>query len=86
LAGRAPAEALDDGHVSTSRAPYPDSSGIVELEAGRSIAQLAEPLRALGHKVKVTSLPSGMAFLVRRQGKWEGAADPRRDGAYASSP
>jgi gamma-glutamyltranspeptidase/glutathione hydrolase len=84
--GRAPAEALDDGHISTARAPYPDSSGVVELEQGRSVAQFALPLQALGHKVRIAPLPSGTAFLVRRQGRWEGAADPRRDGVFASSP
>jgi gamma-glutamyltranspeptidase/glutathione hydrolase len=86
LSGRAPAEALDDGHISTARAPYPDSSGVVELEQGRSVAQFARPLQALGHKVRFAPLQSGTAFLVRRQGRWEGAADPRRDGVFASSP
>jgi gamma-glutamyltranspeptidase/glutathione hydrolase len=86
LSGRAPAEALDDGHISTARAPYPDSSGVVELEQGRSVAQFARPLQALGHKVRIAPLQSGTAFLVRRQGRWEGAADPRRDGVFASSP
>jgi gamma-glutamyltranspeptidase/glutathione hydrolase len=85
LAGRVPAEALDDGHVSTARASYPDTAGVVELEQGRAISQLAQPLRALGHKVRVVPLQSGTAFLVRRQGHWEGAADPRRDGVFGSS-
>ena len=40
LAGRPPAAALDDGHVSTAKASYPESVGIVELEQGRAIAQL----------------------------------------------
>jgi gamma-glutamyltranspeptidase/glutathione hydrolase len=85
LSGRSPAEALDDGHVSTAKAPYGDSAGIVELEQGRAVAQFAVPLQALGHKVRVVPLPSGTAFLVRHQGRWEGAADPRRDGVFASS-
>ena len=85
LAGRAPAEVLDEGHVSTAKAPYPDSAGLVELEQGRAVAQLAEPLRALGHKVRIGPLQSGMAFLARRGPRWEGAADPRRDGAFASA-
>jgi gamma-glutamyltranspeptidase/glutathione hydrolase len=85
LAGRTPPESLDDGHVSAARAPYPESAGLVELEDGRSIAQFAEPLRALGHNVKVVPLQSGTAFLIRRQGHWDGAADPRRDGVFSSS-
>ena len=84
LAGRAPAEALDEGHVSTANAPYPDSAGVVELEQGRAVAQLAEPLRALGHKVQIGPLPSGLAFLAKRGSRWQGAADPRRDGTFAS--
>ncbi len=84
LAGQSPAGVLDEGHVSTARSPYPDTAGLVELEQGRAVAQLAEPLRAIGHKVKVGPLSSGLAFLVRRGVRWDGAADPRRDGAFAS--
>jgi gamma-glutamyltranspeptidase / glutathione hydrolase len=62
LLGRAPAEALDDGHISTARAPYPDSPGVVELEQGRSVAQLSRPLQALGYKVRIAPLQSGTAF------------------------
>jgi gamma-glutamyltranspeptidase/glutathione hydrolase len=86
LAGRSPTQALDEGHISTAFAPYSESPGLVELEQGRAIAQFAEPLRALGHKVKIAPLPSGTAFLVRRSGRWEGAADPRRDGSFAAAP
>lgn len=85
LAGRAPAEVLDEGHVSTAKSSYPESAGLVELEQGRAIAQLAEPLRALGHKVQIGPLPSGTAFLARRGARWDGAADPRRDGTFATS-
>jgi gamma-glutamyltranspeptidase/glutathione hydrolase len=86
LAGRAPAEALDDGHVSTARAPYQGSEGLVELEQGRAVSQLARPLAALGHRIRIAPLQSGTAFVVRRHGHWEGASDPRRDGTFASSP
>ena len=85
LAGRMPRQVLDEGHVSTSRAPYPSTAGMVELEQGRAIAQLAQPLAALGHRVRIAPLSSGAAFIVRRAGHWEGAADPRRDGTYAVS-
>jgi gamma-glutamyltranspeptidase / glutathione hydrolase len=85
LSGRPPAEALDDGHVSKAKSPYADSSGLVELEQGRAVAQFVRPLQALGHKVRLVPLPSGTAFLVRSQGGWQGAADPRRDGVFASA-
>ena len=86
LSGRPAAEALDDGHVSTAKAAYPGSPGAVGLEQGRAVAQLARPLQALGHEVEVVPLPSGLAFLVRRGGRWDGAADPRRDGTFGASP
>jgi gamma-glutamyltranspeptidase/glutathione hydrolase len=85
LDGRMPLEALDEGHVSTARAPYPESAGMVELEQGRAIAQLAPRLAALGHRIRIAPLQSGTAFIVRGNGHWEGAVDPRRDGSYASS-
>ena len=85
LANRPPAETLDEGHVSAARAAYPETMGLVELELGRAVAQLAEPLASLGHKVSIAPLQSGTAFIVRRNGHLEGAADPRRDGTYASS-
>jgi gamma-glutamyltranspeptidase / glutathione hydrolase len=85
LDGQVPAEALDEGHVSTARAPYAGTAGLVELEQGRAVAQLAGPLAAVGHRVRIAPLPSGTAFIVRRNGHLEGAADPRRDGLYAAS-
>jgi gamma-glutamyltranspeptidase / glutathione hydrolase len=85
LAGEAPAQALDDGHVSTAQSPYVDTAGEVELEQGRAIAQLAGRLSAMGHHVRITPLASGTAFIVGRQGGWQGAADPRRDGSFARS-
>jgi gamma-glutamyltranspeptidase/glutathione hydrolase len=85
LDGGMPAEALDEGHVSTARAPYASTAGTVELEQGRAVAQLAQPLAALGHRIRIVPLQSGAAFLVRRDGIWQGAVDPRRDGTYASS-
>ena len=85
LAGRNPSEALAEGHVSSGKAPYPDSAGLIELEEGKPIAELAEPLASIGQNVKVVPLSSGMGFLVKRRGRWEGAADPRRDGTFSSS-
>jgi gamma-glutamyltranspeptidase / glutathione hydrolase len=81
--GRSALEALDAGHVSTARAPYPESPGVVEVEQARGIAELGHALRSLGHTIKVTPLDSGLAFLVRGRDGWSGAADPRRDGSAA---
>ena len=69
-----------------ARAPYQGSEGLVELEQGRAVSQLARPLAALGHRIRIAPLQSGTAFVVRRHGHWEGASDPRRDGTFASSP
>ena len=75
---RSPAQALADGHVSTALAPT------VQLEAGTPRAALADALRARGHAVTVEPLLSGAGFIRRRGDRWEGAADPRRDGSAAS--
>jgi gamma-glutamyltranspeptidase/glutathione hydrolase len=85
MIGEQPAAALDGGHVSTARAPYVASAGEVELEQGRAIAQLANRLVAMGHRVRIAPLPSGMSFIVAGQAGWRGAADPRRDGSFAAS-
>ncbi len=85
MAGEAPAQALDDGHVSTARAAYADTAGEVELEPGRAVAQLRDHLAAMGHPVRTAPLASGTAFIVDRKGSWQGAADPRRDGTFAAS-
>jgi gamma-glutamyltranspeptidase/glutathione hydrolase len=79
-AGRTPAEAISRGHVSTA------VEGTVQLEKGSDAAALAAPLRAMGHRVTVTEMKSGLAFLKRDGANWIGAADPRRDGRAASIP
>ena len=86
MGGEPPALALDEGHVSTARAAYANTPGEVELEPGRAIAQLGGRLAAMGHRVRIAPLPSGTAFIIRRNGGWQGAADPRRDGTFAAAP
>ncbi len=71
---RSPAEALARGHVSTA------VRGRVQLERGTSAASQAAALTVLGHTVEVIPMVSGLGFLMRRDGGWLGAADPRRDG------
>ena len=72
--GRSPAQALADGHVTTALAPS------IQLEAGTARADLAAPLRALGHTVQIEPTVSGAGFIRRAPGGWLGASDPRRDG------
>ncbi len=73
--GRTPAQALARGHVSTA------VEGSVQLERGSSMAAHAQALRALGHRVDVVQMRSGLAFVKRSGDGWIGAADPRRDGS-----
>ena len=71
---RSPAEALARGHVSTA------VRGKLQLEKGSSAAGQAMALTAKGHDVEIVPMTSGLGFLMRRDGGWIGAADPRRDG------
>jgi gamma-glutamyltranspeptidase/glutathione hydrolase len=53
----------------------------VEIERGGANERLAEPLRALGHRVVPREFPSGLQGIERVRGGWRGGADPRREGA-----
>lgn len=55
-------------------------NGPTVLEQGYFPASTAAGLRALGHRVFETDLPSGLQAIQRRGSGWFGAADPRRDG------
>ncbi|MBI3198419.1 MAG: gamma-glutamyltransferase [Rhodospirillales bacterium] len=55
-------------------------NGPTELEAGTSLADQADRLRALGHQVQVRVHEGGLAGIRRAGDGWEGGADPRRDG------
>ena len=77
--GRTPAQALARGHVSTA------VEGSVQLERSSSMAAHAQALRALGHRVDVVQMRSGLAFVKRTAQGWIGAADPRRDGDARSA-
>jgi gamma-glutamyltranspeptidase/glutathione hydrolase len=57
--------------------------GATELEKGSQAAALADALQAMGHRVKVIDLPSGLHGVQRVSGRragWAGGADPRREG------
>jgi gamma-glutamyltranspeptidase len=72
--------------LSSATSPYPETSGRIELESGRLIAQLASALKALGHKdVKIVPLISGAVFIKFTEGRWQGESDPRRDGTVRSA-
>ena len=55
-------------------------NGGTDLEAGTSAAQWREALEALGHKVAVTDMTSGLHVIRARPDGLEGGADPRREG------
>ena len=76
--------ALDAGHLSSARSPYPDHPGMIELERGRGPASLAGALNEFGHPVSLVPLQSGTGFLAITPRGWTGGADPRRDGTWAS--
>jgi gamma-glutamyltranspeptidase/glutathione hydrolase len=71
---RTPAEAVARGHVSTA------IRGKLQLEKDTAAASQAAALIAKGRDVDVVPMTSGLGFLMRRDDRWLGAADPRRDG------
>ena len=54
--------------------------GTYDIEAGTAAEKLAPELEALGYKVKIRSLNSGLHGIDLRNGKLTGGADPRREG------
>jgi gamma-glutamyltranspeptidase/glutathione hydrolase len=59
---------------------FGNRNGVIELEAARPIAELAPRLRALGHRVILTTQTSGVQAIMRTENGWIGGADPRREG------
>ncbi len=56
-------------------------NGVTELEAGTTAERFAEPLKALGHEIKIRDQNSGLhGFFRQSDGSWASAADPRREG------
>ncbi|MBN0989804.1 gamma-glutamyltransferase [Amphritea pacifica] len=56
-------------------------NGVTELEAGTTAERFAEPLKALGHEIKIRDQNSGLhGFFRQSDGSWGSAADPRREG------
>jgi len=69
-----PDQALELPHFGSRNGP-------TELERGTAAAALRPALEGLGHEVAVHDMTSGLAVVVRRDGEWVGAADPRREGS-----
>ncbi len=72
--GMEPAAALSLGHVG-------NRNGATELEKGRVAPELVRELERRGHAVQMLDMTSGLHLIVRREGRWVGAADPRREGS-----
>jgi len=54
--------------------------GTYDLEKGTEATRFQAPLEAMGFKVKVRDLNSGLHAVLFKNGKLVGAADPRREG------
>lgn len=54
--------------------------GRVDLERGTKLEAIAPKLRALGHRVRIRRLSSGIQGIARKDGVLIGGADPRREG------
>jgi gamma-glutamyltranspeptidase/glutathione hydrolase len=55
-------------------------NGPTELERGTAAASWAEPLRALGHEVRMIDMTSGVHGIQRTRSGWNSGTDPRREG------
>ncbi|BEV72705.1 MULTISPECIES: gamma-glutamyltransferase [unclassified Paludibacterium] len=69
-----------DPQQAVSLPHYGSRNGPTELESGRGLGTLVPTLQALGHKVVMTDMTSGLAAILRTPGGWTGGADPRREG------
>ena len=69
-----PASVMALGHVG-------NRNGVTEVEQGRIGEGLVRELLRRGHDVQSLDMTSGLHLIVRRDGHWIGAADPRREGS-----
>jgi gamma-glutamyltranspeptidase/glutathione hydrolase len=56
-------------------------NGATEIERGRVYQELARELERRGHTVQQVDMTSGLHLIMRVDGQWVGAVDPRREGA-----
>ena len=69
-----------DAQAALSLPRHVNWNGETELEENTALETLAPALRAMGHKVSIGSLVSGLHAIRRVGGRLEGGADPRREG------
>lgn len=69
-----------DAAEAAALANFGSEGGPFQLEAGVPDFWLSASLRDLGHAVSHQALTSGVHTIVRRDGRLEGGADPRREG------
>jgi gamma-glutamyltranspeptidase/glutathione hydrolase len=74
--GMSAQDAVAMGHVVNRNGP-------TELEAGTTVADWQESLKARGHEVRVMEEASGLQAVLWRDGLMESGVDPRREGAAA---
>ncbi len=55
-------------------------NGPTELEQGTELENIAAALQSLGHDVKRIEMNSGLHGIWRTKNRWQGGADPRREG------
>jgi len=60
---------------------FGNRNGPTELELGTAAVSWAEPLRSLGHEVRLINMTSGLHGIQRTRTGWVGGADPRREGS-----
>ena len=59
---------------------FVNRNGATDLEQNSGMENIKSELEALGHKVRIRAMTSGLhAIRVKQDGLW-GAADPRREG------
>ena len=59
---------------------FGNRNGPTELELGTVAEGWAQPLRALGHEVRIIDMTSGVHAIQRTPDGWRGGADSRREG------
>lgn len=69
-----------DAQKATSLANFGSRNGPFEAEISFSAPRIVLQMALRGHKTKAALMTSGLQIIVRRDGYWEGGADPRREG------
>ncbi|MCW9036067.1 MAG: gamma-glutamyltransferase [Rhodospirillales bacterium] len=69
-----------DAQEAVSLPHYQNRNDLTELEKGSSLEALKIPLEALGHKIRLTPMTSGLHVIQVTPDGLIGGADPRREG------